>query len=305
MRLTMATTLAFVSAVTAMAQIYNKVILNQSSFVSPALAVNFGKLYLAWTGTDNQLNVASSADGKVFGGPVLLGEYSYCAPSLVVNGPLFIAWTGTDNRINVMSSWNGTSFGNKVTLPETSYDGPSLAAFGGKLYLAWTGTNNSLYVMSSADGGRSFGGKVKLSNTSYAGPALSSNSSRLFIAWSSTSGSLNVRQSPDGVNFGSAAAIGETARSQTGPAMAFTADYSRPSTPLFRHYIAWTGTDLKLRFRYSTDGNTFPAYTATPIPELSDTAPAVSQALDSRGYPNGAYIAWTGTNRQLNVARIY
>jgi hypothetical protein len=305
MRHSIAFALVLVSGLNASAQIYNKATLNQTSFVSPALALNFGKVYLAWTGTDNQLNVASSSDGRSFSSPSLLREYSNCAPAMVVNGPLFIAWTGTDNRINVMSSSNGTTFGNKVTLNETSYDGPALAAFGGKIYLAWTGTNSNLYVMSSADGGRSFGAKVKLSNTSYAGLALSSNSRTLFVSWSSTSGSLYFRPSLDGVSFGSAVSVGETARAQTGPSMAFTADYSRPSTAVFRHYLAWIGTNHQLRFRYSTDGSTFPAYTSTPIPEWSYVAPAVFQALDSKGNPNGAYIAWTGTNYQLNVARIY
>jgi hypothetical protein len=80
----------------------------QTSRNSPSMASLNGNLYLAWTGTDDKLNVMSSTDGGLtFANQFPSKQYpstqnSTLSPSLfVVNGTLNIAWTGTDLKLNL------------------------------------------------------------------------------------------------------------------------------------------------------------------------------------------------------------
>jgi hypothetical protein len=194
---------------------------------SPALAVFNGRAYMAWTGTDGQLNVVSTADG-VHIEKVTLADTSRTGPALAAfNGRLYLGWTGLDGRLNVESSADGMTLGNKVTLPETSYIvsgkqvvelSPALASFGGRLYIAWTGTNMHLNVESSADGMR-FGNKVTLGETSDAAPALAvempavqGQPTRLVLGWTGVGNAeINTMTSTDGRTFG-----GKVTSKQTG-----------------------------------------------------------------------------------------
>ena len=85
--------------------------LSQNSVTGPALAVFNGRLYMAWTGTDNpnHLNVAYTTDGVNFTAPVTL------------SGNSSVAWAG-----------------------------PGLAAFNGKLYLSFTGGSSWISCWSAA-----------------------------------------------------------------------------------------------------------------------------------------------------------
>lgn len=126
------------------------------------------EITLAWTGTDQRLNVLSHRAGKV-----TLGETSGNQPSLAVHGDrLYLAWTGTDQRLNVVSSADGKTFSGKVTLDETSPDGPFLKSDGRQIYLAWTGTDQRLNELISKDGGKSWGDKSTSHETSGHSPAL-------------------------------------------------------------------------------------------------------------------------------------
>jgi hypothetical protein len=193
---------------------------------SPALAVFNGRAYMAWTGTNGQLNVVSTADG-VHIEKVTLPDTSRTGPTLAAfNGRLYLGWTGLDGRLNVESSANGMTFGNKVTLPETSYIvsgkqvvelSPALASFGGRLYIAWTGTNMHLNVESSANG-MTFGNKVTLGDTSDAAPALAIETpavkgqpTRLVLGWTGVGNlKLNTMTSTDGRTFGGKVTSGQT-----------------------------------------------------------------------------------------------
>ena len=106
------------------------------------------ELYLAWTGTDNRLNVGSSSDGVHFG-KITLPESSFVAPVIEdLSGTIYLSWTGTDNHLNLISSSDGITFSHEVTLPESSFVAPALIEdrHRSKLYLAWTGTDNCLTV---------------------------------------------------------------------------------------------------------------------------------------------------------------
>ncbi|MGH7272493.1 MAG: hypothetical protein ACREJ3_18855, partial [Polyangiaceae bacterium] len=105
-----------------------------------------GQLVLAWTGTDNHINLEFSQDGSGWTNKQVCGfAQSDYAPSLAtLDGRLVVAFTGTDNHLNVFSTDGGdcndpAHLLSANTLGETSAHGPSLATFGGDLYLGWTG----------------------------------------------------------------------------------------------------------------------------------------------------------------------
>jgi hypothetical protein len=111
-------------------------------------------LYLAWTGTDNRLNLISSADGVKFDRKITFDETSNVGPSLAVfNNKLYLGWLGQDNLLNWMSSSDGQGFGNKVTSTEGSSVAPALAATNDYLYITWSGGGGTdlLNVMPIAD----------------------------------------------------------------------------------------------------------------------------------------------------------
>jgi hypothetical protein len=189
-----------------------------SPSLSPAATVFRGRLYLAWTGTDGQLNVICSTDGVHFNNKVTLSDTSQVGPTLAAfNGRLYLGWTGLDGHLNVESSADGMTFSNKVTLGETSVVtagnqtqalSPALASFRGRLYIAWTGNNSAPNVESSADG-MTFSNKVTLNETSAAAPALTvekaaghGQPTSLVLGFTGTGNQqINTLTSSDGQNF--------------------------------------------------------------------------------------------------------
>ena len=127
--------------------------------VDPALASSNGRLFIAWEGTDNRLDLESSSNGVNFGNKVTLPETSNAAalstfkpgPALTsLLGCLYIAWKGTDKHLNSESSSNGVDFGNKVTYAVRPTEaGPELAIIGySRIEMAWTGTNGDHHLES-------------------------------------------------------------------------------------------------------------------------------------------------------------
>ena len=172
----------------------NKVILGDTSPLSPTLASFNGNLYLAWKGDGNDnLSVMVSTDsGQSFGNKFISPETSPESPGLAVNnGELFITWKGDGNdNLNVavvdvdLSTGNPTGFSNKVTLGDTSPLSPTLASLNGYLFLSWKGDgNDNLSVMVSTDNGQTFGNKFISPETSPESPALALHNGNLFIAW--------------------------------------------------------------------------------------------------------------------------
>ncbi len=291
-----------VTRATAVNGFSNKVILGDTSPVSPALASFNGRLYLAWKGNgNNNLNVMySTDDGKTFGNKYTSPEKSPESPVLCVhNGSLYIAWKGnSNNKLNVaqiaMSGDKITGFSNKVILGDMSPVSPALASFNGRLYLAWKGNgNNNLNVMYSTDDGKTFGNKYTSPEKSPESPVLCVHKGSLYIAWKGNSNNnLNVAQiamSGDKITgFSNKVILGDT--SPVSPALASFNG---------RLYLAWKGNgNNNLNVMYSTDdGRTFGnKYTS---PEKSPESPVLC-------VHNGSlYIAWKGnSNNNLNVAQV-
>lgn len=168
----------------------NKVILGDTSPLSPSLASVGGNLYLSWRGDGNDtLNVMVSTNNAAsFGNKFISGETSTEAPVLgTFNGKLMIAWKGDGNdnlnvaQVNINPS--PTGFSNKVILGETSPKSPALGELSGKLYVAWKGDgNDQLNVMLSPDG-TNFGNKSIGFETSPEAPSLLSHNGELYIGW--------------------------------------------------------------------------------------------------------------------------
>lgn len=113
-------------------ELAHKVILNETSDHSPALASAQTTLYLAWTGMNDahSLCVLGSPDnGNTFFGKFVSVEASDSAPALVShNNQLFIAWRGHGNvNLSVARVPMGLTvdFKDKVILTETSDNSPA------------------------------------------------------------------------------------------------------------------------------------------------------------------------------------
>ncbi|MER6957421.1 hypothetical protein [Streptomyces sp. NPDC000618] len=178
-----------------------KTTLNEKSEYAPALASHDGRLYLAWVGLDEHLNVArvtligntAGAFTMALENKVTLGETSEAAPALASHGGrLFLAWKGSGNdAVSLAFSADGVGFTTK-TFNETSSHGPSLAAHGGRLFFSWKGSGNEnlniaqVVLIGNTAGGFGVEGlesKVVLSDISEQPPAIGSGNGLLCVAW--------------------------------------------------------------------------------------------------------------------------
>ena len=261
--------------------------------------VYLGSVFIGWTGIgNNQLNLASSTDGRTFGNKYTSGETSCDAPALCVhNKTMYIAWTGANSLLNVavvnVQGSTVTGFSNKVTLSETSMQSPALASLNGRLYIGWRGIgNNFVNAMSSADG-RTFTTKYTSNETSNDAPALCAHNGRLFIGWPGSGSNLQLNIAPvnhSGANvtgFGNKVTLGETST-------------KRPALASFdgKLFMAWRGTNSDLNLMASADnGRTFvDKYTSQ---ESSLLSPALTPSDRLLLY------SWAGPQSipQLNVAQ--
>lgn len=109
----------------------------------PALAATSAGLYLAWTGTDGQLNVMGLEGSGVH--HVIPDQRSQRGPALAARGDeLALAWTGTDRRLNVIRGHIDGRFGPPVTFEHTTSHAPALCFASRDLILLWTGTDKRL-----------------------------------------------------------------------------------------------------------------------------------------------------------------
>lgn len=128
-----------------------KVTLGETSEAAPALVSHRERLYLAWKGEDNDLNLAFSSDnGASFGGKFTFADTSSHGPSLASHGGrMYIAWKGSGNeslnvaRIVLIGNTAG-GFGiegleAKVTLGDISEEPPTIGSWGDLLFIAWKG----------------------------------------------------------------------------------------------------------------------------------------------------------------------
>jgi hypothetical protein len=181
-------------------------------------------------------------------------------------------------------------------LPETSLAAPAIITFQDQVtdtynpYIAWTGTDYHLNIENLTTGA-----KNTLPDTSSAAPALAVYQGRLFLGWSGTDDQhhLNIESSADGLNFdtktvfdGTTTPFSATALFGTGPVLA---------VHLNDLAIAWTGTDQRLNYAYSSDVFGQYWFPVNTLSYQSNSRPA----LDTF---NGDFlIAYTDLQNQINV----
>jgi hypothetical protein len=252
-----------------------------------SLAVHQDCLYVAWTGTDNNLNVMCSTDGgRSFDSSTkhIIYEQSYARPAIIsYKDRLYLAWAGTDGNLNVTYSTDGGrsfDYNNKHTFWEACYlntnektwmlmtiakydnsmelrgvDGPSLAVYQDRLYLAWADSTRHLNLVCSTDGGSTLDKATKW----YGKDTCLSHEQMLRDNATNTS---HI-----------------TSSSYPGPVLAV---YNE------QLHIAWTGGDMRLNVMTSTDGGrSFNTSTKQTLKNYANTAPALATL---RGQP---VLAWS------------
>jgi hypothetical protein len=264
---------------------------------------------LAWTGTDrsHHLNVETSQDGLNFQNKVVLNETSIARPSVIVvpaasGNVVVIAWTGTDrsHHLNVIYDVYGSA--QKVTLSESSLYSPSLAYFGGQIWMSWAGTDGgrTLNVLALGPQGLVPGVKTILwSYGSHAAPELTPDptDNLLLLSWQMASTThVDFFQSSDGSNWtlGIPAPFG--AATPFSPAMMVI---NSPPANIPDYYLCWAGLYNSLDFAPSATLTSW----ANPIQGLilyTIGAPA----LGFNTQYNQVLIAWTGTDRHMNVVML-
>jgi hypothetical protein len=195
--------------------ISGKVILGETTDVSPALASHSGNLYLAFKGSGNEnLNVMVSTDnGASFGRKHVSGETTTDSPTLVsCGGSLYIGWKDSGNEnFNVATvdvgtdpaNPNITGFSNKVTFGDTTPLRPTLAQQNGLLFVSWKGAGNDNFNIMFPGDHDGCTQKFITTESSSHSPALASDAGTMWVAWK---GSGNENLNIAVVEFASQAA---------------------------------------------------------------------------------------------------
>jgi hypothetical protein len=193
----------------------NKVILSDSSDMSPSIASHNGNLYLAFRGSGNEnLNVMVSTDnGATFGRKHISSETTTDSPALVsCGGSLYIAWKGSGNEnINVATvdvgtnpaNPNITGFSNKVIFGDTTEVRPALAQQAALLFLSWKGAGNDNFNIMFPGDHDGCTQKFTTTESSSHAPSLATDGDSMWVAWK---GSGNENLNVAVVEFASQAA---------------------------------------------------------------------------------------------------
>jgi hypothetical protein len=274
------------------------------------------KLYVAWTGLDDQVNVRTF---KPKPGPpgtppdttkVTFERANHCGPALARDsstGTLVVAWQGNDGRLNFLTSTDdGVSF--PVATKRTFDDArsPSDATPGlifgddGTLFFAWIDTSGQIHIWATADLGTSwlFKQPTGLATGAQGTAALAFGQGQVFLVWSDLGTVIQItifQPVVGGLTHLSTrplfTGVVETGDSDAGPA----ADYD-PFTD--RLFVAWTGPNRSdLLLASSQDFQNFTkALVRTPKGGVelsrSNAGPAVA-ALGS-GVGGLVMYGWTG-----------
>jgi hypothetical protein len=293
----------------ALSGLEHKVMLPELSDRSPAIASDGRRLFLAWKGTDDHLNLMISEDnGATYAGKHTSGETSPHGPAVAdcVAG-VFVAWTGGgDGALNVAevdfsepSPATVLGLRNKVTLSETSPAGPAITGdHNGNIYLAWTGHDDKLNLVISGDRGATWPQKHTFTDSSSHGPAIISHAAgRLYLAWKgSDNENLNVARvhleltgdpaSPHIKGFAKKAILPDT--SDHAPSLA-SHDGSL--------FLSWTGEGGNKLNLAGPVGETSGYRKHVFESESSDDGPALT------GHRSQLVLAWRGSgNEHLNTA---
>lgn len=176
----------------------------ENSDYGPAMAFGDNRFFLAFTGTDGQINVMTSVDGLKYSNKVVLqDQLTDAAPRIAFFGHhIYVCWKGIDNQqLNVFEMTATATVaptGHFRILNETSDFAPSLTSDprSDRVFLAWTGTDQtlntlvwiSLFDFFSPNPGR----KQVQVEQSLDAPHLTMFNDQLFLAWTGEDEKPNV-----------------------------------------------------------------------------------------------------------------
>lgn len=159
------------------------------TFPTPAvaLALDWGRVYLAWTAADG-IHLANSGDGwsvdKLIPAPVNVEA----GPALAFSGDtLYIAWRTNTSLLGIATcDFDGTIQWQWTDSP--IFSGPSLTWSDGKLYALSGGSvdgteDQRIHIVVSTDGGASFSDVPTQSTTSVGAPALAIARGMYTLVW--------------------------------------------------------------------------------------------------------------------------
>jgi hypothetical protein len=281
--------------------------LDETSPATVAVAVTswHDQLYLAWTGSDMHVNLASSADGRAITGKQrtahrscmtfgtqITGARTYpLAPALAVSGErLYLAWL-SDEVFNLLAAEHAADAA-PVTFEEPSANSPSLTTVGNdNLMLAWSGRGGHVNLLTLAadssgmpvplEGSETRFEKAKSSHA----PALCSHQGSLVLAWTGGDRHINILTGAEDP-YGAPTQL-KQAKSSHAPALC-----SHQGSLV----LAWTGTDHHINIL--TDAEDPHGAPAQLEQVKSSSAPALCS------HQGSLVLAWTGTDHHINVARL-
>jgi hypothetical protein len=276
--------------------------LAQTTFWQPALAAFNGKLYLAFAGTDRQLNVMSSTDGLNFGTPVVIpNNSSQVGPGLAAfNGSLYLAWAGTDSRhrINYVTSTDGVTWGGQTLFGnEASVGNPALAASSTQLLIAYNGVNSAhnLNVACIVCTSLSPGTKSIVPIGSDFGVAITSSNDNFFVALTRNVPAKpivvlsSLGATPLGFTLGQ-----EIGGSNVGPAMGSLNGFVYIGWPTF-----WPAAPLVIQSFQVVNGTTL-----SPAGGQNSSAQS-AENIAIASFNGHLYYAWKASDNHLNIATLF
>jgi hypothetical protein len=169
----------------------------------PSLDGSGEHLYLAWTGTDEHINILTDPQSPHGAAAWLEGTRSWYDPALCSHqGSIAVAWTASNQRLaglvgrlsDVTSFTSGirhisilTDAENPHSVPirleeARSARGPALCSHQGSLVLAWTGTDGYINILTDPHNTHDPPIRLEEAWSSYM-PALCSHQGSLVLAW--------------------------------------------------------------------------------------------------------------------------
>jgi hypothetical protein len=187
----------------------NKHTTNEFSGHGPALAYRAPYLFVAWTGTDGHINVASTTDGGAsWHTKVELNERSDTRPYIAINAAkpsLVLSWSGAGNHylnVSECTDLGSLTFINKTIIqsqvspncPAVDFDMNNLPV------VAWMGADSDKHLNTIVSESGELAGLVTQStrirtyqdDTSPSGPALCKFRGKMFMSWEGGDTNVNV-----------------------------------------------------------------------------------------------------------------
>jgi hypothetical protein len=245
-----------------------RALLDALSEAGPALAAGLGgRLFVAWTGMDTRLNLATSSNGRTLSEKIVLDDRSGRGPALAADdGLLYLGWVGVDGRLNVGRTTalaaGFTRMGEVVDgktgwgLAATSDAAPALAVGGGRVAVAFRVADQRIGLMWAPTGATAFAerDRVILTEQTLGAPALASVDGRLLLSWTGTDQRLNVAEVASDGTLAGKRTLDE--RSRTGPVLVGRRSSGGAAPDL---HLLWAGTDEFTRLNVLTadDGGAF------------------------------------------------